>query len=579
MKNIKYKRTAFAYALPFLVTLVFTQSCDDQLDIATTQQTEESFFADQSRVQRGIGGVYAGMEYFYGANFDGLSVPVAEIWNVSGDDLTNVNSPTAFDAHQGITAGNNKVNQWWNRHYVNIGRANFMLDKLDDPAIIALFTDPELIDFNKGEMYFLRAWNYSRINEWFGKGPIIQKRLEDLSESNVPMSNSRQLLEQVIKDLELAEEMLPESWASSSAGRVTKNSARGLLVRAYNLKANYEKDNGAYADAIKAFNRIAGAELMPHFADNFDYRKENNLESLFEYQASLAPVQDHPWVPNDNGSDNAEMGFYVGLYIQNHWGGGMIACYPAPTGKLIAAFDPADPRLTNTVALDGKFPAGINPAFDNGGSWFGKPQFIKYLNGARGAALANNAWSMNTSNNPRIIRYADVKLLVAEAYLETGNEGEARKLVNDVRARARKSTTDGTEAAQPADYTSAITMNEIIHERYLELAGEDGIRWNDLKRWHAAGFLDLGTWKYANFVMVDKLDSEGMVVLDQDDQPVKVREYIYTKNYANGSQGFGFNWSEADFGFEVSTNLRFPIPQTEITNNTAVSNADQNFGF
>ena len=33
-----------------------------------------------------------------------------------------------------------------------------------------------------------------------------------------------------------------------------------------------------------------------------------------------------------------------------------------------------------------------------------------------------------------------------------------------------------------------------MDERFLELSGEDDHRWFDLKRWHYAGFIDLGTW-------------------------------------------------------------------------------------
>ena len=558
MKNFRFIR----YSLP-AVLLIGLLACEERLEVEPTQQSEDLFFSDQNRVQRGVGGVYAGMEYFYGANFDGQSVPVAALWNVPGDDLTNVQQAGTFDGHQGITPGNNKVAQWWDRHYVNIGRSNFMLEKLEDPAIVSLFTTDGLLDHNKGELYFLRGWNYYRIRDWFGKGPIITERLDNLTEVNVPMAPPEAVMEQVISDLDRAEQLLPEAWSGRDIGRVTKNSARGLLVKAYVMRAAYQKNDNDYALAIQAFNRITGAALMPHFADNFDYTQENNQESLFEYQASLAPVQDHPWVPNDVASDNAQMGFFVGLYIQNHWGGGMIACYPGPTGKLIAAFDPEDPRLANTVSVTGQFPDGIGGGFDGGFSWFGAPQFIKYLNGERGAALAHNAWSMHTANNPRIIRYADVKLAVAEAYLQTGDEAAARQQVNDIRKRARFSTDDGSEAPQPADYTTPITMNQIIHERYLELAGEDGIRWSDLKRWHAAGFLDLSDWKYATYTE----DAE------------ENRQYTYSSDYQNGEQGFGFAWSEADFGFDVVKNLKLPIPQSEIVNNTAISESDQNPGF
>ena len=37
-------------------------------------------------------------------------------------------------------------------------------------------------------------------------------------------------------------------------------------------------------------------------------------------------------------------------------------------------------------------------------------------------------------------------------------------------------------------------MQWIMDERFRELSGEDDHRWFDLKRWHYAGYIDLGTW-------------------------------------------------------------------------------------
>jgi len=72
-----------------------------------------------------------------------------------------------------------------------------------------------------------------------------------------------------------------------------------------------------------------------------------------------------------------------------------------------------------------------------------------------------------------------------------------------------------------------------MDERFVELAGE-GQRWWDLKRWHVGGDIDLTGW-------------------------------------GSGDQHFSSNLSSAS-QFNVDTHLIFPIPQVEISRNSAILN-------
>ena len=71
--------------------------------------------------------------------------------------------------------------------------------------------------------------------------------------------------------------------------------------------------------------------------------------------------------------------------------------------------------------------------------------------------------------NYRAIRYADVLLMAAEAYFETGNPSLATQYLNEVRARVNMPPLSG------------ITLNDIYNERRLELSCE-GHRFFDLVR-------------------------------------------------------------------------------------------------
>ena len=84
-------------------------------------------------------------------------------------------------------------------------------------------------------------------------------------------------------------------------------------------------------------------------------------------------------------------------------------------------------------------------------------------------------YPVNNVNNERIIRYADVLLMLAEAYVGTGNPAAALPYINQVRERAGISP------------LASVTLNDIKQERLWELSGEfqeypDLQRWGDLEQ-------------------------------------------------------------------------------------------------
>ena len=83
----------------------------------------------------------------------------------------------------------------------------------------------------------------------------------------------------------------------------------------------------------------------------------------------------------------------------------------------------------------------------------------------------------NGGSNDRVIRYADVLLMHAEASYHTGDENAARTSLNLVRARAQVPDITATGAA---------LLEAIYRERRLEL-GLEAHRFFDLVRTHRAG--------------------------------------------------------------------------------------------
>ena len=120
-----------------------------------------------------------------------------------------------------------------------------------------------------------------------------------------------------------------------------------------------------------------------------------------------------------------------------------------------------------------------------------------------GNGVSNANWAGMSINNPRILRYADVLLIKAEAIVRSGGDADAAiGIVNQIRKRARESTNDGSVATIPADFAlgqnSTAVLEHVFNERRLELAGEEGHRWYDLRRRHLAGEIDLSTWDFSS---------------------------------------------------------------------------------
>lgn len=534
-KIIKYIVVAFVAVSGTL----YTTSCSSELDIDPTSELENEFFDTEWRVQQGIGACYAAMANIYPALLDGSGAH--PFWMLPGDDLTNKDGSMAdFEAFAGLEPSNGTVTNMWRRYYQMIYRTNFMLEKLDDPEIQALYTRSGLLDANKGEALFLRAWCFYKLWDNFKKAPIQDKRIVSIDEAILPPSEGFQMLDKAIADLEQAAALLPsvDYWDNDTeAGRIFNESAQALLVKCYVLRARYNNKNAEdYNKAITAFTKITSRKLVA-FSDNFDYHFENNEESLFEFQAGHAMAQDNAWLDNNFGGGVGQMGAYY-HYFTSQWANYQSGTY-GPTKKLIEAFEEGDPRFEQTASKTNftNVYGDVSVPQSYGWEFFDGYQFQKYVRPGRCWFEPN--WGINSTNNYRLIRYADIKLLAAEAYFNVGNTSAALKEVNDIRERARNSTEDGTVSAIPANL-STITMNDIMDERFRELAGEEGIRWSDLRSWHAAGFINLSNW---------------------------------------GAKEFGYQFDEKNFEFSVPKHLLFPIPKGEMDTNPLMVASGNNPGY
>lgn len=517
MKNLFIRR----YLLTALITIFSFNACDkDRLDSPPLGLTEDSYFTLKSEFEQVLYNGYAKMTDWYWFRAQGFLQPM---YFLQGDDITEEDGVfDTWEIFNNINSTNGRVNYFWNSTYELIQRTNVVIEKttLADPS---LFEDPSFLDIHRGEALFLRALANFKLFNMFGTAPVISARLNPET-LHQPRSESTQLLDQAIVDLQTAIPLLPVSWDDAQRGRATKNSANGLLLKALVFRGDYSGNAADYSAAIQAYNNIT-ANLTTKYTDNFSAFTENNEESLFEFQASRAPVQDNVWLQNDGPWRGVEvMSAYWGFYtvVSNESRNNL----PGRTWKITQ-------KMSDAYGTDPRVDFFTEP--DRAYTKYGKAGYDE-LSGTVGSL-----------NNLRILRYAESKLLAAEAILLSGgSKAEAIALINQVRKRARDwADTEGiADGTVPADRNTAETadatiMQWIEDERVMELLGEEHIRWFDLKRWDARGYKDLSTW-------------------------------------AGGDQHFSTDLP-GTFQFEYPKHLLLPIPQDEINRNEKI--IENNIGY
>lgn len=528
MKNFKFIILGFA-----AIGILHLTGCNkNNLDLAPHSPSENEYFKTPNQFNRTVFGAYAKMADFFSLN---TNVPLIYAWLLPGDDVTDITTKS-YETFEGNSPSDGYITQMFQYPYQIINRTNIVLDKyagLDQGGLDK--KDIESIKNTVGEAYFLRGFWYLWLMNYYGKNiPLVLHRMvlgengvtkEDL---NIPSAGDYlAILDQCISDLKAAVDLLPDKWPDIYLGRVTKDAAYGLLGKLYVYRACYGSSASQdYQNALTAFNSISSDHgLTDNFSDNFNVSTENNKESLFEFQASNAPTLDNVWLANDFdiaiGRMSAFYSCFDNTWGYHWWGNGTII----PTNKLLSMYD------TVAAARDPRFDETFAPADFPYNTGFMIVKFTKY------SQNAGDFGSFSSTNNLRLLRMADVLLLKAEALAQTGDLPGAIDLVNQIRTRARNSGGSTAPADRPSSSDKNEVMGWIMDERMLELAAE-GQRWPDLKRWDAAGYIDLGSWTMSDFSPVSDVESS--------------------------------------FKFDYPNDLVYPIPETELNNNPNIA---QNPGY
>jgi tetratricopeptide (TPR) repeat protein len=372
--------------------------------------------------------------------------------DIRGDDaqqeIYKTNSQSYSDAFV-TTSSDGLMNSTWQNYYRIIYRANTILTKIEGLDATVVTNKDRYV----AEAKFLRALAYFDLVRIFGNVPSVTKPMSIEEGYKAARENVSTIYNDlIIPDLLAAEAILPASYASTDVGRPTKGAARAILGRVYMTMRDFAK-----AEAKLQEVTTMGYGLLPNYRDLFTYSSEHHSEYIYdiEYEEGMGEGSSFTNRFLPNSSTMAKFYGVVGNGDEQN----------SPTDILVNLFAAGDLRRDITIGFRGGY-YGAGGAFITLPANTNQTYTMKYLLPEPAASDSKANW--------KVIRYADVLLMYAEALNENGKTAEAIPYLNQIRTRAGVAT-------YPLNLTQAATRDAIALERRLELSFE-GVRWFDLLR-------------------------------------------------------------------------------------------------
>ena len=472
MKTYKNINLQKCFAIALLSTAIFTTSCKKSfLDVDPQgQQPAQEFWKTEADATKAVNAIYANLR-----TWENVAFPALAIESMASDEADKGSTPTDaafFDLYENfqVTTSEGSLQSFWTGQYQNITLCNQVINNI--PGITMTET---LKARYIAEAKFVRAYSYFRLVRAYGDVPLRLDLPSDAANYILPRSPKSEVYAFIEKDLTDAAAVLPQSYGSVDLGRATKGAALGMHAKV----ALYQKK---WADVLSYTNQVIGLgySLFPDFEKGFRTTNENNVESLFEIQAELVPGN----APASNSQYSQVQG--VAGLPAGGWG------FNNPSAVLADAFETGDPRRDATIIFRGETtPQGdlipttvVNPRY-NQKSYV---PFNLYVSG----------FNQGAQQNIRVLRFADVLLMNAEAANESGNPALALTSLNKVRLRARNGLTGILPDVTATDQTTLRLA--IYKERQVELAMESDRYFDVVRQGRAAAVFGPKGWTTKNEV-------------------------------------------------------------------------------
>jgi starch-binding outer membrane protein, SusD/RagB family len=504
--------------------LLILSSCKDSLDYTPTGVLSSTDLTSPTAIEGLVTSAYAAI-----GNGDMIG-PIYSMWafgSVHSDDAYKGGGGTGdvgdVDAleHYNLVTPNMGwfVTRTWQNLFKSISRCNVALRAVNTLSDAAFPNKKTRL----AELRFLRAHSYFTMKILYKNIPLFDETAtgEDILKVSNTLANDESW-NKIAADFQFAVDNLPLSQAE--IGRANRYAAQAYLAKVRLYQA-YEQDATHKVTSInktrlqevvtltQAIIASGKYKLNTDIADNFVPETENSAESIFAIQFTI-----------NDGTTSGRLSYENGLNYPH--GAPQYGCcgFHAGSQNLVNAhttdasglpnFDTfnntdadlavatVDPRLDHTVGIDGHpYKYDNTKPFSN--SWvrdagvYGNYHTMRDQQLSTSASYLKLGPFMGTAKNFDVLRYDDILLFQAEAYIELGQQDLALPLINQVRNRAAASTSrlkkaDGTFASKyntksyaAAGWTQAYARKALQWERRLEFATE-GPRFFDLVRWGIA---------------------------------------------------------------------------------------------
>ncbi len=476
----KLIRIMITAAVLVLYTII---ACNEKLDVTDQNNpTTESYFKTALELQNGVNAIYSlirsgslmGREWFF--THDMRSGETA----AGGAQLE---APRAELMKQPSPAPSNSVmSNVWTGSYQMINRANLILAKAPDVT-----DNPSLRDRLVGETKFLRGWAYFELVSQWGDVPLYTELITSATGFQ-PKSPAADIYAFVIADLTEAAQKLPASYGASDNGRATSGAANALLGRVQMQKGDYA---AAKAALLQVFGKYS---LVSDYNWNFDgdVKNDNNVTVINGHEFNSESVFEVVFV--DKGDNNFNWGYNgegptnpISTVRNQEYGitwGNVI-----PSNRFLNEFEPNDPRYKYTIWEEGEkiltqsggTPITLTPDIMNIATSTRNGVTIKRFFRKYNIYDWVNSGFHPGGINQRVIRYADVLLMLAECEAEVGSPAQAATYINMVRSRPSVNM----PPVSPATKNDA--LKAVMHERLVELGIEEVFS-IDILRWRKKGY-------------------------------------------------------------------------------------------
>jgi hypothetical protein len=473
-------------------TGILEQLPDNQVDM-------EQFYSTANDAEMGLIGVYS--------KVIDLSWMTGEMWTlVSADEVTAVNHGTggigSGDHRDLLTPSSYAMEQVYIGPYKGISNANLLIERVPE------IPDEDFATGRKeailGEAYFLRAFAYYHLAMRYRDVPIVTEfPTTAVPEDNIIAKSSQEdVLDQVLRDLEMAIDLLPDRMSEVVSG-ISEHDVRGRASKwaALAYKARVHLWRQEWQDALDAAELVINSqqfEMVEKWTEIW-YGENNSREAI--------------WQSQGQSRDQYEM---IGVY---RW-----YCDADPTQFGVEKSVSKDFDLGYK---DVRYEYSIRPVGSD-------KRAVKHFHVPSGLVIAGSDESRD--KNYVLVRLAELYFDKAEAIVQSGYTLGTRQEVLDIlnMMRARAADADylprDPDVTVPEDFVGCtgidtliiddVSLEAVQMEKRREMLFE-GIRWYDLLRWDK---------EYA--MEISNAASEDMLYMPLPQQEIDVCKGVLIQNPA-----------------------------------------------